>query len=616
MAEQHSTSLAAPPIQSTSSYPQPSSSSTPTQLYPQSSTHTASSSNHSNSNGNGNAGPSDAQLQENAYLKSSQAEVWYLKDISFEGASTKIITQNFNGPCSFIAICNILILRGDITLPPTRTTVSYEFLAQLVGEHLLLRPRNAREQEGEEDVMAALAVMPSTTKGLDLNPVFASPTSFSPTSSYHPDPSTANAELKLFKQADIPLVHGWLVDTGDNEETATYAVTEASSAAAAGSSSSPFEDPFEDPSAPSSSASPKRHRPTYAQSPESRVLGAHGRARDYDSAVALIAEADYITGGRLLGDWVGEGAGGAGASASGSGGVGASGSGGGAGASASGSQGRVVGPNSPSDQYSEDQREIIGDAIIAQTFLESTKSQLTYHGLFRLASLVQPGSLIALFRNSHLSVLYKPRPADASANSNSNSNIASTSASASNTPAGNGNDHTDPPPLLSLVTDQIFLREPSVVWERLEDVDGGWSTFVDSEFRKSEPVGGDFAGVGLGGYGGAQGGEQVPGDGGEVREEHGYGWGHGGYENPYAYGEGGGVVDPMDHALATQLQAEEDERMQRVYSRREEVRARQAQSNPNSRNRGNLRNANGAGNGQGDTESKRSKKMKDKCIIM
>jgi hypothetical protein len=40
----------------------------------------------------------------------------------------------------------------------------------------------------------------------------------------------------------------------------------------------------------------------------------------------------------------------------------------------------------------------------------------------------------------------------------------------------------------------VFLQEPSVVWERLEDVDGGWSTFVDSEFVRASPAGGDFAG--------------------------------------------------------------------------------------------------------------------------
>ena len=48
--------------------------------------------------------------------------------------------------------------------------------------------------------------------------------------------------------------------------------------------------------------------------------------------------------------------------------------------------------------------------------------------------------------------------------------------------------------LYTLVTDQVFLHESSVVWERLEDVDGKWSTFVDSQFMKSSPAGGDYAG--------------------------------------------------------------------------------------------------------------------------
>ena len=78
-------------------------------------------------------------------------------------------------PCSFIAICelrlfsratcplfhwaqgNILILRGHIEiLPHDRTTVSYEFLSQLVGEYLLTNCPDI-------DISAALSIMPSTT---------------------------------------------------------------------------------------------------------------------------------------------------------------------------------------------------------------------------------------------------------------------------------------------------------------------------------------------------------------------------------------------------------------------------------------------------------------------
>lgn len=102
-------------------------------------------------------------------------------------------------------------------------------------------------------------------------------------------------------------------------------------------------------------------------------------------------------------------------------------------------------------------------AIVVRGFIDSTQSQLTYYGLFTLASTLIPGSLVALFRNSHLSVLFKsPNPEDSA--------------------------------LYTLVTDQVFLNESSVVWERIEDVDGGASSFVDSDFVRSSPAGGDYAG--------------------------------------------------------------------------------------------------------------------------
>ena len=101
-------------------------------------------------------------------------------------------------------------------------------------------------------------------------------------------------------------------------------------------------------------------------------------------------------------------------------------------------------------------------ALVIRNFIENAPSQLTYYGLFHLASSLEPGTLAALFRNSHLSVLYKSPGEDGA--------------------------------LYSLVTDQVFLHEASVVWERLEDIDGGWSTFVDSDFVRSSPAGGDYAG--------------------------------------------------------------------------------------------------------------------------
>ncbi|KAI0290353.1 hypothetical protein BC826DRAFT_913221 [Russula brevipes] len=388
-------------------------------------------------------------------LKASHEEVWYLKSIDFTSPSGvtrryNIITQNYNGPCSFIAICNILILREQIEiLPPNRTSVSYEFLAQLVGEHILLTAPGV-------DVSAALSMMPLTTKGMDLNPVFTSPTAFRP--------ATTGGELALFASAGITLAHGWIVD------------------------------------------------------PESPEYGAVSRVKDYDSAVNLIVEADVLTRGLLVGTGVVQDGNGEGPS--------------------------QAGPSNSNIHLTDEERKKVEDAVAIRAFLDNTRSQLTYTGLFTLASLStksgglskptstsEPSTLssadetsaaaaaaavptppphprpyphpelFALFRNSHLAVLYRHAGA-----------------------------------LYALVTDQVFLQEPSVVWERLEDVDQGGAVFVDSAFERATPVGGDWAG-----------------------------W------TPPS--ETLGTVDPADRALALQLQNAEDEQAQREYMRREQERA-------------------------------------------
>jgi ubiquitin carboxyl-terminal hydrolase MINDY-1/2 len=96
-------------------------------------------------------------------------------------------------------------------------------------------------------------------------------------------------------------------------------------------------------------------------------------------------------------------------------------------------------------------------AISVRRFIETTQSQLTYYGLFNLSTLIQSGELVALFRNSHLGVLYKPHGQEAG--------------------------------LYTLVTDHTFTHEEAVVWEKLDDIEGS-SQFVDAYFKDAVPVGG------------------------------------------------------------------------------------------------------------------------------
>jgi len=232
--------------------------------------------------------------------------------------------------------------------------------------------------------------------------------------------------------------------------------------------------------------------------PASPEFAAVSRVGDYDSAVNLIVEADVLTRGLLVGDGDAEGAG--------------------------------PSSSSPNINLTDEELRKVEDAVAIRTFLDHTRSQLTYHGLFTLASL-QPipksepspspsasdsastsepttptepprhPELFAHFRNSHLAVLY--RHADA---------------------------------LYTLVTDQVFLHEPSVVWERIEDVDQGAAVFVDSAFQVATPVGGDWAG-----------------------------W------TPAPER----VEDPADRELALQLQDAEDEQARRARAKYEEERLAQ-----------------------------------------
>ena len=288
---------------------------------------------------------------------------------------------------------------------------------------------------------------------MDLNPVFTDATSF------HPSTTVAGAggELKLFEQVGISLLHGWLVDP---------------------------------------------------DSPEAPALK---RVQDYDTAVGLIAEVDHLTNGKFVVD--------------------------------DRAPHVQADPTSPARDWTDEELQKVKDgkllliihlflvlfklcchrhdirlrtilfiylATIVRRFLDTTQSQLTYHGLFNLA-LIPPNTPCALFRSSHLSVLYKHSPgahlptAPSNAIASSSSSSQPIGASSSSIPADIYTTHPEaqfPPPsiphedtaIYTLVTDQVFLNEPSVVWERLEDVDGGWSTFVDSEFVRSSPAGGDFAG--------------------------------------------------------------------------------------------------------------------------
>ncbi|KAH7106298.1 DUF544-domain-containing protein [Auriculariales sp. MPI-PUGE-AT-0066] len=205
--------------------------------------------------------------------------------------------------------------------------------------------------------------------------------------------------------------------------------------------------------------------------PDSAEYDIVARFGDYDSAVNAIVEADYTSEGRVVG-------------------------------------GEAEADFSQLDKMSEDHKRKLQEALTLRAWIDSSSSQLTYYGLFALSSSVKPGQLAALFRNSHLSVLYKPpkrsSPKGSSAPTPSHDPFADMSQDAAGSSSAAPADDTvfeisttgeEDGPLYSLVTDAVFANEPTIVWERLEDVEGGASSFFDAHFRPAHPAGGDYAGA-------------------------------------------------------------------------------------------------------------------------
>ena len=345
---------------------------------------------------------------------------WNLKDIYWRGVERKIITQNANGPCSLIALCNVLLLRGELIITPAdRPAVSYSYLSSLLGEYLLTRPET---ESAGVDLTAALSILPRTQYGLDVNVRFDSVDSFTPSLTGNDAnvvahgtkegsaATPATGELALFRLCNVKLVHGWLPDPADPE---TYTA----------------------------------------------VI----KCGDYDKALDKVVEGDELAKGLVVEP--NDRSGGATSAAH---------------ATLGSHLDRMSkGKHVESTNWSDAQANTVREALLIRDFLSSTSTQLSYHGLFVLAQTLKPGETVALFRNSHLSVLYRRLPEEGTAAAPGTDILL---------------DGEQIPELFTLATDSAFLMEDQVVWESLADVDQAGSEFFDGKFRKTR-LEGDWVGV-------------------------------------------------------------------------------------------------------------------------
>ncbi|UZJ54135.1 hypothetical protein CBS101457_003455 [Exobasidium rhododendri] len=344
----------------------------------------------------------------------NEEKQWNTKEVYWQGRVQRIIIQNENGPCSLIALCNMLLLRGTLQLTPEdRPAVSYSYLSSLLGEHLI-DVITTSGSESAMDLEAALSILPQTQTGLDVNVCFDSIHGFAVEQSPEEVSSSLidlggegssavksgrakkekemqRGELALFKLCNAPLVHGWIADVDDKETWA--AVVQ--------------------------------------------------RAGNYDKALDRVVAGDELAKGTVVENNAQTNGGGSGYSV---------------------------------DGLQPEEALVVKDAHLIRNFLEATASQLTYPGLYALSTTLQRGTTYALFRNSHLSVLY--RPTEEELRQALDSSYEATDAAQ--------------PQLYQLVTDSTLESEDTIVWESVEDVDGSASRFYDGKFRQSRVQ--DFVG--------------------------------------------------------------------------------------------------------------------------
>ncbi|KAM9824015.1 ubiquitin carboxyl-terminal hydrolase MINDY-1 [Neosynchiropus ocellatus] len=101
-------------------------------------------------------------------------------------------------------------------------------------------------------------------------------------------------------------------------------------------------------------------------------------------------------------------------------------------------------------KHSEDSS-LVSEGLVAEQFLESTATQLSYHGLCELNSTANEDEISVFFRNNHFSTMIKHKG------------------------------H-----LYLLVTDQGFLDQEQLVWESLHNLEGD-GNFCDCNFRLCHP---------------------------------------------------------------------------------------------------------------------------------
>ncbi|CAM9285749.1 unnamed protein product [Ectocarpus sp. 6 AP-2014] len=396
----------------------------------------------------------------------SAVDTYRIKRVRFFGRKVPILCQNLNGPCPLLAIGNILLLQSNISIHPDLSEISFSELTQLVAGFLLdSNPPHEDERinvNQQTQLDTVIKLLPRLQYGLDVNVRFNSVRGFEFTE-----------EMAAFDMSGVTLLHGWILDPEDKH---TGSVIEGMSynklvekllefRSLTVEASGPRKQDFDNVGARQNVPSDKSESNDRQEAGSTNIAKTAGE-EDAGTQAQLVTkplQTAQSVGAVVVDDAsesLGENAPTPVSRSEEDTGQ--------EGLSSASTITRQQGSGSilhreeglPTDKSarassvtSETESDKMATALnegqVAEEFFRETASQLTYYGLSQLHQEVRERQLCVFFRNNHFSTMFKYEGK-----------------------------------LYLLITDLGYARESSVVWEKLDQIDGN-TEYADSDFGPS-----------------------------------------------------------------------------------------------------------------------------------
>ena len=122
---------------------------------------------------------------------------YFVRTTTFENKKVSFCLQAFNGPCPFLAMANVLLLRAKLHIKPGVDRLKSSHILTLIGDSML----NNLATSQEEHVDEILSHLRDLQYGLQVNCGFSDCRAFE-----------RNGGFRVFDLLNIKVVHGWIPD--------------------------------------------------------------------------------------------------------------------------------------------------------------------------------------------------------------------------------------------------------------------------------------------------------------------------------------------------------------------------------------------------------------------